>query len=140
MVELYGMRISIAYTLFALLATVVNIGVQDVAIRIYTGPNQLPLSVGAGTVAGLVIKYVLDKRYIFRFQIKNVSHDSQTFLLYALMGLVTTVIFWGFEFGFNYLFQTKELRYLGGAIGLAIGYLSKFHLDKKFVFRQEAES
>jgi len=134
------MRISIAYTLFALLATAVNIGVQDVAIRIYTGPNQLLFSVGTGTLAGLVIKYVLDKRYIFRFQTKNVSHDSQTFLLYASMGLVTTAIFWGFEFGFNYLFQTKELRYLGGVIGLAIGYLSKFHLDKKFVFRQGVES
>jgi len=134
------MRISIAYTIFALLATVLNIGVQDFAIRILTGPNQLLFSVGAGTLAGLVIKYVLDKRYIFKFQTKNVSHDSQTFLLYASMGLVTTVIFWGFEFGFNYLFQTKELRYLGGVIGLGIGYLSKFHLDKKFVFRQGVES
>ena len=134
------MRISLTYTLFAVLATAVNIGVQDVAIRIYTGPYQLLFSIGIGTLAGLVIKYVLDKRYIFRFQTVNVSHDSQTFLLYALMGLVTTVIFWGFEFGFNYLFQTKELRYLGGVIGLAIGYLSKFHLDKKFVFRQGVES
>jgi hypothetical protein len=75
------MRISIAYTLFALLATDVNIRVQDIAIRIYTGPNQLMFSVGVGTLAGLVIKYVLDKRYIFRFQTQNVSHDSQTFLL-----------------------------------------------------------
>jgi hypothetical protein len=53
------------------------------------------------------------------------------------MGLVISVIFWGFEFGFNYLFQIKELRYLCGVIGFAIGYLSKFHLDKKFVFVKE---
>ncbi|MCE1274677.1 MAG: GtrA family protein [Chlorobiales bacterium] len=54
------------------------------------------------------------------------------------MGVVTTVIFWGFEFGFDHLFGTRELRYLGGMIGLGIGYVSKYHLDKQFVFRQGA--
>ena len=54
------------------------------------------------------------------------------------MGLATTVIFWGFEFGFQYLFATKEMRYLGGALGLAIGYVAKYLLDKRFVFRQGA--
>jgi putative flippase GtrA len=136
----YCMKISIAYTLFAVIATGLNIGVQDIAIRLYDGPNHLIFSVGAGTLAGLLLKYALDKRYIFRFQAKNASHNGRTFLLYALMGLLTTIIFWGFEFGFNYLFQTKALRYLGGIIGLAIGYLSKYHLDKQFVFRQGAAS
>jgi len=56
-----------------------------------------------------------------------------------VMGVVTTTIFFGFEFGFNYLFQTKELRYLGGIIGLAVGYLLKYNLDKKFVFLQETK-
>jgi hypothetical protein len=54
------------------------------------------------------------------------------------MGLATIVIFWGFEFGFNHIFATKEMRYLGGVIGLAIGYLAKYHLDKRYVFRTEA--
>jgi len=53
------------------------------------------------------------------------------------MGLATTLIFWGFEFSFHYFFETKEMRYLGGVIGLAIGYLTKYHLDKRFVFRKE---
>ena len=30
------------------------------------------------------------------------------------------------------------MRYLGGVIGLAIGYLTKYHLDKRYVFRTEA--
>lgn len=132
------MRIPITYTLFAIIATVVNIGVQDLAVRNYFGPYHLLLSVGAGTLAGLMVKYVLDKRYIFRFQAENAMHDSRTFLLYAMMGVVTTVIFWGFEFGFDHLFRTRELRYLGGIIGLGIGYVSKYHLDKQFVFRQGA--
>jgi hypothetical protein len=53
------------------------------------------------------------------------------------MGLATTFIFWGFEFGFQHLFETKEMRYLGGIIGLAIGYLTKYQLDKRYVFRAE---
>jgi putative flippase GtrA len=81
-----------------------------------------------------VVKYVLDKHFIFQFRARNAVHDGQTFALYTLMGLVTTVIFWGFEFGFHHLFETKEMRYFGGVIGLAIGYLTKYHLDKRYVF------
>jgi hypothetical protein len=29
------------------------------------------------------------------------------------------------------------MRYLGGVIGLTIGYLAKYHLDKRFVFKAE---
>jgi len=134
------MRIPVAYTLFALFATAVNIGAQEIAGRAYSGAGHLLLSIVTGTMAGLMVKYVLDKRYIFRFQASNALHDGKTFVLYSLMGVVTTVIFWGFEFGFNYAFGTKELRYLGGVLGLAIGYVAKYHLDKQFVFRKEAVS
>ena len=40
--------------------------------------------------------------------------------------------------GHHHIFETKEMRYLGGVIGLAIGYLTKYHLDKRYVFRTEA--
>ncbi|TLU83558.1 MAG: GtrA family protein [Chlorobium sp.] len=130
------MKIVTAYTLFACFATVINIGVQDVAGRMYCGANAIIVSVAAGTIAGLFVKYLLDKRYIFLFRPNDALHDGRTFLLYSAMGIVTTVIFWVFELGFNFLFHTKELRYLGGVIGLAIGYFSKYQLDKRFVFRQ----
>jgi putative flippase GtrA len=65
-------------------------------------------------------------------------HDLQTFILYTAMGVVTTLVFWGFEFGFNSAFQDKNMRYLGALIGLAIGYWAKYHLDKRFVFRIQA--
>ena len=131
-------KLALTYTMFALIATAANIGAQDMSTRIYDGAFSIFASVLIGTGVGLVVKYVLDKRYIFRFQARDAVHDSQTFVLYAIMGMVTTVIFWGFEFGFQYLFETKEMRYLGGVIGLAIGYLSKYHLDKRYVFRTEA--
>lgn len=131
------MRLAIAYAIFALIATAANIGAQDLVLRGYTGAYDILISVVVGTGIGLVVKYLLDKRYIFRFRARNAVHDSQTFALYTGMGLATTVIFWGFEFGFHYLFGTKEMRYLGGVIGLAIGYVAKYHLDKRFVFRSE---
>ena len=134
------MKLAITYSLFALIATLANISVQDVVVRLYSGSLQVPISIIAGTSVGLLIKYLLDKRFIFHFQADNAMHDTKTFMLYLLMGILTTSIFWGFEFGFDHLFHSKELRYLGGSIGLAIGYVAKYHLDKHFVFPQETWS
>ena len=132
------MKLVVTYAVLALIATLANIGAQDVFIRSYTGAMALLLSVVVGTGVGLIVKYVLDKRYIFRFRARNAAHDGKTFALYTLMGLATTVIFWGFEFGFHHVFGTKEMRYVGGIIGLAIGYVAKYHLDKRYVFSPEA--
>ena len=126
------MRIALLYALFCAVAIVVNIGSQALALQLWPAGIWFSIIVGTGT--GLVVKYLLDKRFIFRFKPQNVSHDSRTFVLYTLMGVVTTAIFWGFEYGFWHAFGTAQMRYLGGVIGLAIGYLAKYHLDKKFVF------
>lgn len=126
------------YAIFALIATAANIGVQEIFEKIYRGDFSIGVSIIVGTGVGLVVKYMLDKRYIFRFQAQSAAHDTQTFVLYSIMGLVTTVIFWGFEFGFHHFFGTREMRYLGGIIGLAIGYVTKYQLDKRYVFRTEA--
>lgn len=131
------MKIALNYTLFALLATAANIGAQDISIRLYHGAYGVLLSVLVGTGVGLVLKYVLDKKYIFKVKAKGLADDGRKFLLYTTAGVVTTLIFWGFEFGFDWLFGTKELRYLGGVIGLAIGYWFKYHLDKRYVFASE---
>lgn len=129
--------LAISYGIFALIATVANIGAQDVVTRLYSGPWLIATSMFVGTGVGLAVKYVLDKRYIFRFKALSVAHDTRTFVLYTLMGFLTTVVFWGFEWGFHLAFETKEMRYVGGVIGLAIGYLIKYHLDKRFVFKVE---
>ncbi|HPK33576.1 MAG: GtrA family protein [Ottowia sp.] len=131
----HAAHIAALYTLFAAISTVANIGAQDLVVRAVHFDHAIALSVLVGTGVGLVIKYVLDKRYIFRYQTRSAGHDGRTFLLYTLMGVVTTVIFWGVEFGFQAMFGTREMRYLGGVIGLAIGYLAKYRLDKRFVFR-----
>lgn len=135
MTEISRPRLAFTYALLAAIATAVNIGAQDLVIRAYRGSFAILVSVVVGTAVGLITKYVLDKRYIFRFQARDIKHDGRTFILYTVMGVATTVIFWGFEFGFQHLFQSKEMRYFGGIVGLAIGYLAKYHLDKRYVFR-----
>ncbi|REG57762.1 GtrA-like protein [Paraburkholderia sp. BL6669N2] len=128
------MNIAILYTIFAAVSTAANIGAQDLSTRLYSGLGAVPFSVFIGTGIGLVVKYVLDKKWIFKFKVANAKHDASTFALYTVMGIVTTVIFWAFEFGFNHAFHTKEARYIGAVIGLAIGYITKYQLDKRYVF------
>ena len=131
------MQLAILYALIALLATAANIGAQELTVRGYHGAYAVAVAVCVGTAIGLVIKYLLDKQFIFRFRARSAAHDMRTFGLYTAMGLATTLLFWAFEFGFDQIFKTKEMRYTGALIGLALGYWTKYRLDKRFVFRAE---
>lgn len=135
----FNVCLPIRYSIFAIIATAANICGQEFVVQIYKRSSAILVSVVVGTGVGLVVKYFLDKHYIFRFRARSTAHDVQAFVRYIFMGLVTTVIFWGFEFCFHRVFETKEMRYIGGAIGLSIGYLIKYRLDKRFVFRKELE-
>lgn len=128
------MKIAVNYTIFAIVSTIINICFQDISINVYRGEYAIAISVFWGTAAGLVVKYWLDKKYIFNYQTKNASHISKNFILYTAMGVVTTILFWGSEWFFHIVFETKSWRYFGGAIGLALGYIIKYRLDKKYVF------
>ncbi|HEX4328082.1 MAG TPA: GtrA family protein [Burkholderiales bacterium] len=128
------MKLATLYLMFALAATAANISSQAACMYVYGGRLAIPLSIAVGTGVGLLIKYALDKRYIFRFRARDAGHHARTFALYALMGVVTTAIFWDIEFSFQYLFESAPARYLGGVLGLAIGYFTKYRLDKRFVF------
>ena len=134
------MRLAIVYTIIALIATAANLGAQELTVRTWHGAFQIELSVFIGTGVGLIVKYVFDKIFIFRFRATNMLHSVHTFILYTAMGVVTTLLFWGFEFGFNAAFQDKNMRYAGALIGLGLGYWAKYHLDKRFVFRPHVPS
>jgi putative flippase GtrA len=127
-------RIGFLYSVFALAATAANLATQALVIWLYAGAYAIELSVLAGTAVGLPIKYVLEKRHIFEFESENLKHDGKLFFIYSLLGVFTTALFWGVEFAFQWAFGTDLMRYLGGAIGLTLGYVIKYHLDKRFVF------
>jgi putative flippase GtrA len=128
------MTISIKYAFFAILATGVNIGTQYMSLSIYEAQFSLYIAMLMGTLTGLILKYLLDKKYIFHFKTKTKIEDSFKFLLYTFMGVLTTIIFWGFELVFNSIFLFPSAKYIGAIIGLSIGYVMKYHLDKRFVF------
>lgn len=127
-------KIAVLYTLFAVLSTAINIGSQILSIWIYKGPLSVEISILVGTAMGLPLRYFLEKRYIFNFTSKNLVHDGKLFVYYSAMGVITTLIFWGTEYAFHLIYGTDFMRYLGGIIGLFIGFYVKYQLDKKYVF------
>lgn len=131
-------KLIVLYSLFAALSTLVNIGSQMLSMFIYSGIYAVPVSVLIGTLSGLPLRYVLEKRYIFSYTSESLSHDGRLFVLYGFMGVFTTLIFWSVEFVFNWMYSTDTMRYVGGVIGLSIGYYIKYQLDKRFVFVNQA--
>lgn len=130
-------RLVVLYSTFAALSIAVNIASQALAMAVYSGPWAVALSIAFGTGTGLICKYILDKRFVFAHQSRDSRHEAKTFILYTVMGLATTVVFWGTEAVFHFLFDSDAMRYVGGAIGLSIGYLIKYQLDARYVFSKQ---
>ena len=128
------LAIAILYSVFASLSTIINILSQMLSLCIYDGVCAVEISMLIGTATGLPLRYLLEKRYIFNFKSSNIKHDGQLFLLYSFMGVFTTAIFWFTEYAFHLLFTDDLMRYIGGIIGLSIGFYIKYRLDKKYVF------
>ena len=127
-------RIAFLYSLFAVSSIVINIGSQMISILTYSGAFSVELSILIGTVTSLPIRFILEKHYIFNFTSKNIAHDGKLFVLYTCMAVITTLIFWGMEYTFHLIYNSDEMRYVGGVIGLTIGFYVKYQLDKKYVF------
>jgi hypothetical protein len=91
------MSLVVKYTLFVIIATIANILSQDAIKRLYYGQYDLYPSMILGNLVGLRVKYLLDKKYIFLFKSKNLLRDGQKFILYSMMGVISTFIFWEIE-------------------------------------------
>jgi hypothetical protein len=70
------MRLAIVYTIIALIATAANLGAQELTVRAWHRAFQIELSVFIGTGVGLVVKYALDKIFIFRFRAASTLHAA----------------------------------------------------------------
>jgi len=123
------------YFSFILIATIVNLLTQVLTFQLFEGWYVLYVALTFGTLTGLIIKYLLDKKWIFNYQATSKSDDLNKFGLYSLMGIFTTLIFWGCEMFFFHILAFDGSQYIGGALGLSIGYVVKYFLDKKFVFK-----
>ena len=94
--------LAVKYALFALVSTLVNLLFQYLSFKVYSGFGALYVAMAVGTLAGLVVKYVLDKKWIFYHTPKDRKDDAKKFALYSFMGVFTTLIFWGTEMAFYY--------------------------------------
>ncbi len=134
------MTIALFYSFFALVAITANVLSQEITLALYSGSYELALAILVGTAVGLVSKYLLDRKYIFKADTQTLSKDTRQFIAYASTGVLTTMLFWGAEITFDYLFGSKEARYVGAVLGLSCGYYLKYQLDKRFVFIKKVSS
>lgn len=122
------------YAAFAVLATLANLAAQRMVLALGDGAAIFALAMVMGTAVGLVLKYVLDKRFIFHDSTSGLRANGQQFLMYTVMGLATTALFWASETAFWLIWRTDAMRELGAVLGLTVGYVVKYKLDSKYVF------
>ena len=125
------------FVLFALISTLFNLLTQRVILSFKTTNLFFIIAILSGTIVGLIIKFFLDKSFIFFDKKNDISHLTKKFGLYTFMGIFSTLIFWGTEAFFWIIWRQENMRELGAILGLTIGYIIKYRLDKRFVFRQK---
>jgi putative flippase GtrA len=143
-------HIAFKYGLFGLIALLVNMTSQHIISLLFESVEFLQTSLpgilskitflsfvelGVGTGSGFVVKYILDKKWIFYAKTTSLQAEGKMFGMYMVMAIFTTIVFWGFEFGGEIVFENEYMKYLTGSIGLVIGYTMKYFLDKKYVFK-----
>lgn len=129
--------LGLRYVGFAVLATAANLLAQEATVRIAPWAPLL-VSVVMGTGIGFVAKYGLDKYFVFFDASASRREEARKIGLYGLFSVVTTLVFWVFEFGFFALWGTSTAKYTGAILGLAVGYAVKYGLDRRFVFTGRA--
>jgi putative flippase GtrA len=118
-------------------------GLTNIAAQgIFAG--ALPLapimaSIFSGTVLGCFVKYLLEKRWVFLDEYGGHAAEARKFILYGVLGVGTTALFWAIELSFWYSLKRTEAKYIGAAIGLALGNWIKYHLSKRYVFRRSIQ-
>ena len=128
------MNIFFKYVLFCVVAIFVNLTIQRIFIELIFVDNYI-IALIFGTLTGLISKYILDKNYIFKDFDHSLKNNSKKFTIYSVNGFFTTIIFWGMESLFYFVYSTSFARELGAIVGLSIGYFLKYRLDKKYVFQ-----
>lgn len=147
----------ILYFLFAICMIILNYGIQKVN-QIYvapficssfgtnefinlfycsTTPYNMHELVGSIVAVGItyVIKFFLDKYIVFKNIRSTLKETSKEFVKYFGFAILTTLENIGIQFILtNFLLSPLEISFI---VALSIGYLTKFFLDRKYVFLKE---
>lgn len=132
----------VRYAGFAALAICINLFSQNAVLLLVGGFwFGIYIALAFGTGAGLVFKYIVDKYWVFEDVDPSLVGNTRKFAIYAAFGVVTTLIFFGVELAFHYVFQEDKLMTnVGAVIGLTIGYVIKYNLDKHVTFAAAREA
>ena len=104
-----------------------------------TNPFNMPELVGSIVAVGITyfIKFFLDKYLVFKRTGTGAKQTSIEFTKYLGFAILTTIENIGIQFLLtNFLNAPLEISVI---IALSIGYISKFFLDRKFVFVKNLE-
>lgn len=125
----------VRYAISAVVSVAANLVGQQITV-VSAPAAPLMVSILVGTITGFIVKYLIDKIWTFREAYTNPRAEAHRITLSGLFSVLTTLIFWAFELGFNTLWQTDFAKYAGAVLGLSIGYIIKFQLDRRHVFRE----
>ena len=125
------------FVFFAAISTLLNLLTQRVILFFHKTNLFFLIAIISGTLVGLVIKFFLDKNYIFLDNNNDSFNLKKQFGLYSLMGTFSTIIFWATESIFWIIWRSENMRELGAVLGLTVGYIIKYRLDKRYVFSKE---
>ena len=75
----------ILYIIFAAIATTANLSIQRVILSINNTSLYFIIALFLGTLIGLLIKYFLDKNWIFLDNTRGLKSQSRNLSLYAIM-------------------------------------------------------
>ena len=106
-------------------------------IRIYycsTNPYNMPELIGSIVAVGItyIVKFILDKFVVFKRTAFQLKETSEEFFKYFFFAIITTIENIGIQFLMtNVLHTPLEISMV---VALSIGYITKFLLDRKYVF------
>ena len=127
--------IATKYIFFAIFSTSMNLLAQFLTFSLLDYSFIIYIAILNGTIAGLAVKYFLDKYYIFQINMSKLSNKN-TFIPYVFISIFTTIIFWFTELWFVSYVDILHTEYVGAIVGLSTGYTLKYFLDKDFVFNE----
>ena len=99
-----------------------------------TEPYNMPELIGSIVAVGItyIIKFFLDKFIVFKKTEKKLKETSIEFMKYFGFAILTTLENIAIQFLLtNFLNTPLEISFI---VALSIGYLTKFFLDRKYVF------
>lgn len=104
-----------------------------------TEPYDMTELVGSVVAVGVtyVVKFALDKFVVFQKRQVDVRETSKEFSLYFGFAILTTVENLAIQFIMSNFFNSPLL--ISILVALTIGYITKFFLDRKYVFQKEDE-